>query len=396
MASITIDCVSKSFGDTAVLREVSLQVQDGEFVTLLGPSGCGKSTLLRLIAGLETADSGSVRIGDNDVTTLPPKGRDVAMVFQSYALYPHLSVFDNMAVPLRMRRLGTLQRLPLLGRWLPGTRSAQSGITAEVTRVATALDILPLLSRKPGQLSGGQRQRVAVGRAMVRNPVAFLMDEPLSNLDAKLRVHMRTEFSQLHRSLATTFVYVTHDQAEAMTMSDRVAVMLGGRMLQVGTPDQIYHDPASLEVAEFVGSPRINLVEGRYDGEFVRCSGGRIGVRVAGSAPQDLRIGFRCESASLAPPGQGDLRGEVTHLENLGSDIMVHVRMPASKSPVVVRTAPGAHAHRIGDQVSLRVGEHLLAFSRSGERVPVHPAHPTPSAQARAEDAASPRPGIHV
>ena len=373
MASISIGSVSKSFGEVAVLRDVSLDIADGEFVTLLGPSGCGKSTLLRLIAGLEAADAGSVRIGDTDVTSLPPRSRDVAMVFQSYALYPHLTVFENMAVPLRMRRLGPLQRLPLIGGLLPGVRSKLDAIAADVQRVAAQLDIQPLLARKPGQLSGGQRQRVAVGRAMVREPAAFLMDEPLSNLDAKLRVHMRTEIAQLHRTLATTFVYVTHDQAEAMTMSDRVAVMLGGRVLQVGTPDAIYHDPANLAVAEFVGSPRINLLNGRFDGECVRCPGGRIAVKLEVAAGQDVRIGFRCESATLAPDGEGDLRGEVAHLENLGSDVLVHVRVSASKAPVVIRTpsSPGVGRFRVGDAIGVRTGHRLLAFDRDGARLGV-------------------------
>ncbi|MEI6721682.1 MAG: ABC transporter ATP-binding protein, partial [Betaproteobacteria bacterium] len=299
--------------------------------------------------------------------------RDVAMVFQSYALYPHLTVFENMAVPLRMRRLGPFQRLPFIGGFLRGTRMKLDSISDSVQRVAAQLDIQPLLSRKPGQLSGGQRQRVAVGRAMVREPAAFLMDEPLSNLDAKLRVHMRTEIAQLHRTLATTFVYVTHDQAEAMTMSDRVAVMLGGRVLQVGTPDAIYHDPANLAVAEFVGSPRINLLNGRFDGECVRCPGGRIAVKLEVAAGQDVRIGFRCESATLAPDGEGDLRGEVAHLENLGSDVLVHIRVSASKAPVVIRTAssPGVGRFRVGDAIGVRTGHRLLAFDRDGARLGV-------------------------
>jgi multiple sugar transport system ATP-binding protein len=375
MASISIESVSKSFGGTAVLRDTTLDIADGEFVTLLGPSGCGKSTLLRLIAGLETSDAGRVKIGDIDVTALPPKSRDVAMVFQSYALYPHLSVFDNIAVPLRMRRLSALQRFPLIGRFVPGAREVSGAIAEDVHRTAAVLDISPLLGRKPGQLSGGQRQRVAVGRAMVRNPAAFLMDEPLSNLDAKLRVHMRTEIAQLHRSLATTFVYVTHDQSEAMTMSDRVAVMLGGRLLQVGTPDAIYHEPITVEVAEFIGSPRINLVDGIYDGWAARCDAGALSLALALQAGQPVRIGFRCESATLTDVDRGHLSGEVTHIENLGSDHLVHVRCEGNAAPIVVRTGAGGRRAQRGDRVGINAGPRLLAFTPGGERIAQAPAH---------------------
>src|SRR5262249_32602720 len=228
----------------------------------LGPSGCGKSTLLRILAGLELQDAGSVSIGERVVDGLRPKRRDVAMVFQSYALYPHMTVASNMALPLRMRRLSGLRRLPLLGHLLPGTARVVSDIDMEVTRTAKSLGIGHLLARKPGQLSGGQRQRVAVGRAMVRHPAVFLMDEPLSNLDAKLRVQMRAEIKELHQRLGITFIYVTHDQAEAMTLSDRVAVMLDGELLQVAPPQDIYADPDDRRVAEFIGSPKINMLEG--------------------------------------------------------------------------------------------------------------------------------------
>jgi len=218
MADLAIDRISKSFGRTRILHDVSLAVQDGEFLSLLGPSGCGKSTLLRIIAGLETRDTGSIAIGGRAVDALRPKARDVAMVFQSYALYPHYTVERNIALPLQMRRLSRWQRLPLVGRLLPGSRSARAEIATEVRGVAKALEIEPMLGRKPGQLSGGQRQRVALGRAMVRRPAVFLMDEPLSNLDAKLRVQMRVEIKELQQRLGATIVYVTHDQSEAMTM----------------------------------------------------------------------------------------------------------------------------------------------------------------------------------
>jgi multiple sugar transport system ATP-binding protein len=259
MAGVSVRAVSKAFGSTQVLKSISLDVAEGEFLTLLGPSGCGKSTLLRLIAGLDAQDSGTIFIGQAQVDALRPKQRNVAMVFQSYALYPHMTVAQNMALPLRMRRLSRAQRLPLLGRLLPGTSAISKSIEAEVARTAAALGMDHLLDRKPGQLSGGQRQRVAVGRAMVRQPAVFLMDEPLSNLDAKLRVQMRSEIKELHHRLGITFIYVTHDQSEAMTMSDRVAVMLDGELIQVAPPQAIYADPVDRRVAEFIGSPKINM-----------------------------------------------------------------------------------------------------------------------------------------
>ncbi|MDX2203357.1 MAG: ABC transporter ATP-binding protein, partial [Hyphomicrobiaceae bacterium] len=261
MAQVRLRDIRKSFDRVEVLKGVDLDIADGEFISLVGPSGCGKSTLLRIIAGLEGQTSGHIEIGAENVDGVAPAARNLAMVFQSYALYPHLSVFDNIAVPLRMRRLSTLQRFPGL-RWLvPGTRSRERGIRVDVAAVADLLGLQELLARKPAQLSGGQRQRVAVGRAIVREPRAFLLDEPLSNLDAKLRVHMRTEIAQLHRRLGATFIYVTHDQAEAMTMSDRIAVMMDGNVIQIGTPDQVYDDPQDLRVAEFIGSPKINVLE---------------------------------------------------------------------------------------------------------------------------------------
>ncbi|MGI9381898.1 MAG: ABC transporter ATP-binding protein, partial [Methyloligellaceae bacterium] len=266
MAGVTIKHVHKSFGPVEVLKGVSLDVQDGEFLTFLGPSGCGKTTLLRIIAGLEQHDSGTVEIGGKPVDNLRASRRDLAMVFQSYALYPHLTVAQNLATPLLLRDLGFWARLPLLGALVPGRRAKKQALGAVVRETAESLKIQHLLDRKPGQLSGGQRQRVALGRAMVRKPVAFLMDEPLSNLDAGLRVHMRAELADLHRSLGTTFIYVTHDQAEALTMSDRMAVMMEGDILQIGAPDDVYQDPQDLRVAEFVGSPKINILPGECDG----------------------------------------------------------------------------------------------------------------------------------
>ena len=218
MATISIEGVRKSFGPVEVLKDISLEIADGEFLTLLGPSGCGKSTLLRIVAGLERNDAGAIAIGGRRVDELPARDRDIAMVFQSYALYPHMTVAENIGLPLSMRRMNVWQRLPWLGSLLPGTAAARKTIARDVAEAAQALEIGPLLGRKPGQLSGGQKQRVALGRAMVRHPAAFLLDEPLSNLDAKLRVQMRTELTELQRRLGATMIYVTHDQAEAMTM----------------------------------------------------------------------------------------------------------------------------------------------------------------------------------
>lgn len=234
MAAVDIEAVSKSFGDTSVLKSVDLSVRDGEFLTLIGASGCGKSTLLRIIAGLQAQDSGTVRIAGAPVDHLRPKQRRVAMVFQTYALYPHMTVAENIGMPLQMDRTWLPERLPLVGWLSPRRRRIQACLRAAVTDVARQLQIEDLLNRRPAQLSGGQRQRVALGRAMVRNPDVFLMDEPLSNLDASLRVHMRRELADLHARLGTTFIYVTHDQVEAMTMSDRVALMQDGDILQVG------------------------------------------------------------------------------------------------------------------------------------------------------------------
>lgn len=270
MAALQLHHINRRFGSTLVLDGINLDIRDGEFLTLVGPSGCGKTTLLRIIAGLDHADEGQVAIDGVAVDNLPPKKRDVAMVFQSYALYPYMTVAQNMALPLIMRRLSWVQRLPLIGRWWPGSSVVRRELEDEVNQVAQSLGLGALLQRRPAQLSGGQRQRVALGRAMVRRPKVFLMDEPLSNLDAKLRVDTRAEIADLHRRLGTTFVYVTHDQVEAMTMSDRVALMMGGRILQLGTPQSLYDDPKDLRVAEFIGTPKVNVVLASASGQSVK------------------------------------------------------------------------------------------------------------------------------
>jgi len=369
MASIELSAVQKSFGSTEVLKGVDLRIENGEFMSLVGPSGCGKSTLLRIIARLEPQDSGEIRIDGEAVDGIRPKARNLAMVFQSYALYPHLSAFDNIAVPLRMRRLSTIERIPLIGALLPGRRAKERRIADDIARVAEQLDISPLLLRKPGQLSGGQRQRVAVGRAIVREPRAFLFDEPLSNLDAKLRVHMRAELAELHRRLKGTFVYVTHDQAEAMTMSSRIAVMTGGELIQVGTPGEIYDDPRDIRVAEFIGNPKINILPGQ-----VRCDGGLeilgTALRCTGaSAPGACRIAVRPERIEL---GDGPFSGTVIHLENLGAEAFVHLALECVPTRLIARL----HDRRQLPPLSSRLAfgfapDAVRAFDADGKRIDI-------------------------
>ncbi|NLY34843.1 MAG: ABC transporter ATP-binding protein [Alcaligenaceae bacterium] len=266
-ASVKLDRIEKYYGQKKILKNISLSIEEGEFVTLVGPSGCGKSTLLRTVAGLVEHDAGSLHIGNVDVTHTLPRDRDVAMVFQSYALYPHMTVEQNIATPLRMQRLSRGARLPLLGRLWPGSRKIRQGIKQDVEQVAAQVQLEQLLGSKPAQLSGGQRQRVAVARAMVRQPGVFLMDEPLSNLDARLRVHMRAEISTLHKRVGSTFIYVTHDQVEAMTLSDRVAVMMDGEIVQAGTPRELFEQPTDIRIAQFIGSPEINILSAQTDKE---------------------------------------------------------------------------------------------------------------------------------
>ena len=376
MANISFAAISKSFGAIPVLKAISLDVADGEFLTLLGPSGCGKSTLLRILAGLETQDAGSIAIGDQIVDGLRPMRRDVAMVFQSYALYPHMTVAANMAVPLRMRRLGPWQRLPLIGGFMPGASAVKREIEGEVRSVAAALGIDHLLTRKPGQLSGGQRQRVAVGRAMVRHPAVFLMDEPLSNLDAKLRVQMRTEIKDLHRRLGATFIYVTHDQAEAMTLSDRVAVMLDGELLQVAPPQDIYAFPENKRVAEFIGSPKINLLNGvtRKSG-VVKVEGQFLALETGLPDGTPVGLGIRPEAFFLAgTKSPQTLSGSLRLIEHLGSDLFVHLERPGSAELLVARL-PALHAPDLAIGQSFHLGvapERILLFAADGRRIRTH------------------------
>jgi multiple sugar transport system ATP-binding protein len=305
MATVSIRNVRKSFGTTEVLHGVSVEIEDSEFVILVGPSGCGKSTLLRMLAGLENITSGEIAIGNRVVNNLPPKARDIAMVFQNYALYPHMTVRDNMAFSLQL------------------AKAPKAMIDQKVARAAQILGLAQYLNRFPRQLSGGQRQRVAMGRAIVRDPQVFLFDEPLSNLDAKLRVQMRAEIKELHQRLATTTVYVTHDQIEAMTMADKIVVMNGGNVEQAGAPLDLYDRPNNLFVAGFIGSPSMNFVKGRIDGDAFRAEDGVSLPLPTGREPSDGRpalYGIRPEHFQLSSEG---LPAKVSVIEPTGSETQV-------------------------------------------------------------------------
>ncbi|GAF43297.1 ABC transporter ATP-binding protein [Rhodococcus wratislaviensis] len=362
MARIRLDGVSKRFGTTPVVQEVDLDITDGEFLVLLGPSGCGKSTLLRMIAGLESLSAGRILLDDRDITATAPRQRDVAMVFQSYALYPHLTVAKNIGFPLRAR-----------GR-------SREQIREKVTDVASTLGLVEHLDRRPAALSGGQRQRVALARAMVREPGAFLMDEPLSNLDAALRSATRTELTGLHRRLGTTFLYVTHDQVEAMTMASRIALLNGGRVEQVGTPSQLYDTPWSTFVAAFLGSPPMNL----FDAEIVDRAGELhvvadgvdtpLGLPAgAASGPRTVTVGIRPERLRLGT-AEARLRGVVTAVENLGGEEILHISLGATSLAV---RAPRPVPVQAGDSTGLDVDSrdiHLFD-SGTGRRLLWRPPH---------------------
>jgi multiple sugar transport system ATP-binding protein len=367
MTSIALRRISKSFGAIPVLRDVSLEVADGEFLAILGASGCGKSTLLRILAGLEGCDAGTVAIGGHDVTDQPPKTRNLAMVFQSYALYPHMTVAQNIALPLEMRRLSALQRLPGLGALLPGTEARRREIAAEVAGVAEVLGLAALRDRRPVQLSGGQRQRVALARAMVRSPAAFLMDEPLSNLDARLRAEAREEILALQRRLRATILYVTHDQAEAMAMADRVAVMQAGRVLQVAPPRELYENPATLDVARFVGQPAMNALPASVaeDGRIL-VQGVRLPFRTPSRAAP-LVLGVRPEQFGIVTAG--GLPAEIRRVEHLGAEAILHAGI--GTITVLVRLDPEAAVSlRPGGRLSLMPRQAAL-FGPDGARLPL-------------------------
>jgi multiple sugar transport system ATP-binding protein len=331
MAEVTIRALKKNYGGLQVVHGLDIDIADGEFVVLVGPSGCGKSTLLRMIAGLEEVTSGDIRIGERRVNNLPPSERDIAMVFQNYALYPHKTVAANMGFPLKMRGMDKAE------------------IDTRVARAAEILGLTPYLERFPRALSGGQRQRVAMGRAIVRDPQVFLFDEPLSNLDAKLRVQMRTEIRELHQRLKTTTVYVTHDQIEAMTMADKIVVMQGGRIEQIGAPLELYDRPANIFVASFIGSPSMNMIDGVVQGGAVLAGGATLplppGMQVAEG--REVIYGVRPENLTVSPTG---ISGTIAVVEPTGSETHVVIRIAGRELVAVFRDRV---THRPGDAITL-------------------------------------------
>ena len=375
MASVTFDHASRVYpgADKPAVDQLCLDIADGEFLVLVGPSGCGKSTSLRMLAGLEDVNGGRILIGDKDVTDVPPKNRDIAMVFQNYALYPHMSVRENMGFALK----------------IAGVHKDE--INARVEEAAKILDLEPYLDRKPKALSGGQRQRVAMGRALVRKPQVFLMDEPLSNLDAKLRVQTRTQIASLQRELGVTTVYVTHDQTEALTMGDRIAVLAGGLLQQVGTPQEMYERPANEFVAGFIGSPAMNLGTFTVDGEWAKIGPARVRLSAAtrnALIPEDdgkIKIGFRPEGLDVVDATvEGTIPVEVDFVEELGSDAYVYGHLVGDENgeglgsgaegtakQLIVRVPPRTAPARGGVlHVRIREGQQHNFSASTGVRLP--------------------------
>ena len=336
MSRVFLEKINKYYDKNEIIKSVTLEIKDKEFLVLVGPSGCGKSTLLRIIAGLENVTGGRVSIGDKDVTNLHPKDRDIAMVFQNYALYPHMTVYENMAFALKMRK------------------TDKKIIEQKVKEAAEILGLTEYLDRKPSQLSGGQRQRVALGRAIVRNPQVFLMDEPLSNLDAKLRSGTRFEIKKLHKKLDTTFVYVTHDQVEAMTMGDRIAVLHQGKLQQLGTADEIYNNPANTFVAGFIGSPSMNFINGMVkNGKFISN-----GISLnANFSEQKVILGVRPEDLILDKNGQ--IKAEIDLVEMLGSEKLVHFKSDNTK--LIAKLPPDAKVES-GDKIAFSINSQKAVF----------------------------------
>ncbi|MCY7312187.1 MAG: sn-glycerol-3-phosphate ABC transporter ATP-binding protein UgpC [Pseudoxanthomonas sp.] len=359
MASVRLEQVRKVYANGQVaVHGASFEVADGELLVLVGPSGCGKSTVLRMIAGLEDISGGTVSIGDRVVNEVAPKDRDIAMVFQSYALYPHMSVAENLAFGLKLRK------------------HDQPTIEKRINAAAETLGLASMMDKRPGQLSGGQRQRVALGRALVREPAVFLLDEPLSNLDAKLRHSVRSEIARLHRQLGTTMIYVTHDQVEAMTLGQRIVVLKDGEIQQIDTPMALYERPANLFVAGFLGSPAMNLMQGDLGQTdagpvLVLADGMRLGLGEAAIDPAWLGkpawVGVRPESLQLAAPGQGSFQAGVESVEPVGNEVFLNLRLGTQE--LVARVAPGAMP-AIGDTIEMKMATRGLHFfdSQTGLR----------------------------
>jgi multiple sugar transport system ATP-binding protein len=351
MARVTFENVVKQFGDNTIVKGLDLELPDGAFTVLVGPSGCGKTTTLRMIAGLEDVTSGTIRIGDKDVTRLEPKDRDIAMVFQNYALYPHLTVRENLAFPLRAIRMNRTEAL------------------AKADAVAATMGLTALLDRKPKDLSGGQQQRVAIGRAIIREPAVFLFDEPLSNLDAKLRVEMRTELLQMQRRLGITSLFVTHDQEEAMTLSDFIVVMRDGEIAQQGKPKDVYDKPNSTFVAAFVGSPKMNLMEGAIaSGVFSATSG--LSLPLKGVAAGPVTLGVRPDDLILDPTSTKGTKGRVSVIELLGPRAIVHITGSGQSLTAVVeasRMTGIVEGAEVG--IGIREGSQHLFDADSGLRI---------------------------
>jgi multiple sugar transport system ATP-binding protein len=351
MATIEIDRIVKKYGQTAVVHGIDLAIQDGEFVVLVGPSGCGKSTTLRMIAGLEEISSGEIRIDGRVVNDLQPRDRNIAMVFQNYAIYPHMSVAENIAFGLYRSKLSKGEK------------------RARVEQVAETLGLSQLLKRRPSALSGGQRQRVAIGRAMVRDPAAFLFDEPLSNLDAQLRTQMRIEIKRLHHRLGTTSVFVTHDQVEAMTMADRIVVMRDGRILQVGTPLELYEKPVDVFTARFIGSPTMNLLPASIrEGGADLSVGGSVRVPHASATTSDILVGARPQDlVPTVTDSQGlTVTGTVAVVETLGSETLIHIE---NGGQTIIGSAPGRQIPSIGEHLTLHApADRLYYFDKATEK----------------------------
>ena len=357
MARLVLDNITKSFGNVEVINGIDLDVAHREFVVFVGPSGCGKSTMLRMIAGLESVSGGRILIGDRDVTHVSPSKREIAMVFQSYALFPHLTVAENIGFGLRL------------------ANTPKAEIDRQVGDVARTLQIEALLERKPRHLSGGQRQRVAIGRSIIRNPKVFLFDEPLSNLDASLRVQMRLEIARLHQRLDATMVYVTHDQTEAMTLADRIVVFKAGRIEQVGTPIELYEKPANTFVAGFIGAPSMNFIEARIDSSSgaPTAAFGPASIPLAGSegllSQGSVTLGVRPEHITIAEERTPDFTATVEIVEKLGAESLVYLQTGFSTEPITMRVSP-QHPVRPGDSLPLCLDRnHIHRFAGDGVAV---------------------------